>query len=297
LANLGAWGFLHDAVAADRHRTLFVGNFGNYGLTWDGRFSLVALLRAGKLSALARDLRRLARDSGRGLARTFAGELLVPGVPRPLRRLIHRLRGRDPDSVAHFSVLNPGFVADYRLAQQWRQQDFDPWWSASGWNAGRHRAYHMFDHAQYGRDGRALSGDIHGYEMRDPHADRRLLEFLLKVPEPIFRRHGIPRSFARAVLADRLPREILEERRKGAQSVNWFSNLNARRQDVVSELDRLDASPLAKRLVDLPRLRRLLQDWPADANAAERRVLEYRLALTRGVHVGRFIRWVEGGNA
>ena len=40
-----------------------------------------------------------------------------------------------------------------------------------------------------------------------------------------------------------------------------------------------------------------LQTDLADAQAAEKRRPEYRLALTRGIHVGRFIRWVEGGNA
>jgi len=55
--------------------------------------------------------------------------------------------------------------------------------------------------------------------------------------------------------------------------------------------------PLARRLIDLPRLKRLMAQWPKDANEAEARRGEYRLALARGVHVGRFIRWVEGGNA
>jgi asparagine synthase (glutamine-hydrolysing) len=113
----------------------------------------------------------------------------------------------------------------------------------------------------------------------------------------MYRRNGVPRSFARAVLADRLPPEILHERRRGLQGVTWFRNLNARRNDVAADLERLEASPLASRLVDLPRLKRLMQQWPEDENAAEKRRYEFRLALTRGVHVGRFIRWVEGGNA
>jgi hypothetical protein len=40
-----------------------------------------------------------------------------------------------------------------------------------------------------------------------------------------------------------------------------------------------------------------MAQWPKDANEAEGRMSEFRLALARGVHVGRFIRWVEGGNA
>jgi hypothetical protein len=50
-------------------------------------------------------------------------------------------------------------------------------------------------------------------------------------------------------------------------------------------------------MIDLPRLKRLMHEWPASAQAAESRKREYRLALWRGINVGRFIRWVEGGNA
>ena len=154
----------------------------------------------------------------------------------------------------------------------------------------------MFDYNQFGRDMGAEYKCIFGFERRDPHADRRLLEFLLAVPEPMYRRQGVSRSFARAALADRLPREILEERRSGRQGAAWFRRLSARRQDIADELERLDASPLARRLIDVRRLKRLMTKWPSDADDAEERRHEYRLLLSRGVHVGRFIRWVEGSN-
>ena len=133
--------------------------------------------------------------------------------------------------------------------------------------------------------------------MRDPHADRRLLEFALAVPEPMYRRNGVPRSFARQVLADRLPREIIDERRRGMNRPTWFRTLEARRANIAHDIERLEASPLARRLLDLPRLRRLMAEWPKDEQAAQECRLEYRLVLARGIHVGRFVRWVEGGNA
>jgi asparagine synthase (glutamine-hydrolysing) len=144
---------------------------------------------------------------------------------------------------------------------------------------------------------RAMSAESYGYEVRDPHADRRLLEFALSVPEPLYRRDGIPRSFARKVFADRLPREIVDERLRGANTPTWFRFLDARRQDIAADIDRLEASPTARRLIDLPRLKRLMAQWPKDEDTAEKRRDEFRLALARGVHVGRFVRWVEGGNA
>ena len=182
------------------------------------------------------------------------------------------------------------------MARQWREQGFDPWFGPRHTNAARWRAARVFDHNQYVSDIRAMSGEILGHEARDPHADRRLLEFALAVPEPMFRQGGVPRSFARRVLADRLPREIIDERRRGASNPTWFRSLDAKRADIARDIERMEASPLARRLIDLPRLKCLMAQWPKDKQAAESRVGEYRYALARGVHVGRFIRWVEGGN-
>ena len=294
---LGPHAFLYDAVVAAGHRALLVGNNGNFGLTWSGRFSLLALLRSGQIAAFARELNVLAKQSDRGLARTFGREAIMPMAPLPVWRLFHRLKGRDPDSVAHYSALDPAFIAEHDLPRQWQADGFDPWPSVNGWNPARYRAELLFDKNQVGRDFKGMSEDLRGFELRDPLGDRRLLEFVLAVPEPMFRRNGVPRSFARAVLADRLPREILEERRRGALAVTWFRRLDSRRQDLAAELERLGGSPLARRLLDLPRLKRMMEQWPADENAAELRHADYRAALSRGIHVGRFIQWVEGGNS
>ena len=294
--HLGWFGHLHDEATRSGHRVLLIGDMGNFGLTWGGVFSLIELLRAGEWGRFVPALRATARESGRGLARTLAGDVLIPAAPARLRRLVHRLRGRDPDRVARYSALNPDFIAEHGLARTWREQDFDPWFGRHSRDAARHRAYRLFDDNQMARDMFALSKEAFGIELRDPHADRRLLEFVLRVPEPLFARDGVPRSFARAVLADRLPREILGERLKGAQNPAWFRALDARRQDIAADVERLEASPLARRLIDVPRLKRLVAQWPKDEHAAQARVKDYRLALGRGVHVGRFVRWVEGGN-
>jgi asparagine synthase (glutamine-hydrolysing) len=288
---------LVDAVTRSGHDSMLIGNYGNFGLTWSGSCSLLALLQARKWGAFAREWRAVARESGRSTARTFAGEVLAPIAPVWMRRLVNRLRGRDPDSVAHFSTLNPAFILECGLARQWRTQGFDPWYGQPDWNAARWRALRVFDLNQYARDVRGMADEIFGFEIRDPHADRRLLEFTLAVPEPMFRRDGIPRSFARKVLADRLPREILDERRRGASAPTWFRTLDTRRQDLARDIEDLEASPLARRLLDIPRLKHLMAQWPKDKYEAENRRPEYRSALARGVHIGRFVRWVEGGNA
>ena len=294
---VGADPSLAEAVSRTGHRALLNGNYGNFGLTWAGALSLLELLRAGRWRGFLQDLHATARETNRSLARTFASDIIMPTAPPRMRRLIYRMRGRDPDSVAGHSALNPTFVADAGLARQWRQEGFDPWFGVDDSNPRSRRAYRLFDHNQYSRDIRGSVEEIFGYEPRDPHGDRRLLEFALSVPEPTYHRNGIQRWFARQVFADRLPRAILEERRRGANHPTWFRSLSAIRPQLAGDIERLEGSPLARRLLDLPRLKRLLTDWPENDNEAERRRSEYRLALARGIHVGRFIRWVEGGNA
>jgi asparagine synthase (glutamine-hydrolysing) len=295
-ANFGFFSFLDDAVAADGHRMLLTGRLGNYGLTWMGQHSLVDLLHRGQWRTLAHEFLALARETGIGPAGILKAEVLR-GAPGPLRRAMHRLRGRDPDSVAHYSALNPDFMAAQGLPAEWRKQGFDPWTAPAARDPARLRAQRMFDHNQFARDTQASSLQARDLEISDPHSDRRLLEFLLTVPESMFRRNGVARSFARSVLADRLPAEILNERRRGFQNANWFRRLDARRQAIAHEIDRLEGSPTARRLIDLPRLRQLVDRWPKDEHVAQRRIDEFGKALTRALHIGNFIRWVEGGNS
>ena len=80
---------------------------------------------------------------------------------------------------------------------------------------------------------------------RDPTADVRLLEFCLAVPTEQFLRDGMQRALARRALADRLPKQVLEEPRRGLQVADWHEDLTAVRDRVADELDRLEACPAA----------------------------------------------------
>jgi asparagine synthase (glutamine-hydrolysing) len=295
--NLGWFSYLYDAVAGDSYRMVLDGAFGNIGLTWDGKFALGALFRNGDWWTAARELSLMAAEEGVGLTRTLASHALLPNAPAVAIRLAHRLRGRDPHSVARYSALNPTFIAECDLVRQWQKVGFDPWFRKTGWASAPHRAFQLFDNNQPARDFLASLHERYGFEVCAPHADRRLLEFALRVPEPLYRRRGVPRSFARAIFADRLPREILYERRRGAQGGAWFRRLDARRRNIAEDVERFEESPLARRLLDLPRLKQLVGEWPADEHAALARDSDYKIVLSRAVHIGRFIRWVENGNA
>lgn len=295
--NFGWFAYLHDAVAAGGHKVLATGIHGNVGLTWPGLDFLWTLLSTGEWRRFARELKVVAAEYDQSLSHIFLSRIVLANMPASVHRAIHRLRGRDPYNVAGFSPLNPAFIAECDLPRHWREVGFDPWFRRSRSTLRRHRAAQVFDHNLPGRDLISLLDEQYGFQLRDPHADRRLLEFALSVPETVYRRDGVSRWFARQVFADRLPREILDERRRGAQGGAWFQRLDVRRQEIAAEVERLEASPLASRMLDVPRLKQLVDDWPKDDDEALKRHVDYKSVFYRGVHFGRFIRWVEGGNA
>jgi len=303
VTNMGWHGFLMDGVAAGGYSTLLDGNFGNQGLSWPGWLSHVDLWRSGRLLTLGRELRLRAHRTGQSLLSVARSEFFPWMAPSLARRLWHRRPGRAmPNGLGGYSSLNPQAVGALGLETAWRGSGFDPANVVSarvahrGYDGRQTRAFLTYDHNPLAREMSDLSGDLHGFESRSPLGDQRLLEFLLTVPETLFRRDGIERWFARQVLADRLPPDILTETRVGAQCPEWFSRLALKRGQLVRDVERLEASPLASRLLDLPRMKDLVARWPRDDAEAHRRKSEYRLLLARGVHVGRFIRWVEGGN-
>jgi len=284
-------------MAADGHRTVLFGMYGNHGMSWGGPYSLTELLRRGRPFEFAREFLAVAREADYGLLRTLASEVVMPAAPLRLRRLVRALQGRDPHDVRRLAALRKDFVAQAGLPSLWLAQSFDPWGGHRLRGGARRRIHRLFDRNQGTRDRWALSPEHRGLEMRDPYKDRRLAEFLVAVPEPLFRKNGVRRSFARRVFADRLPPEILNERRIGAQDVTWFRTLTARRAEIARDIDSIEASPLASRLIDVPRLKRLMAEWPKDEHAAQARAVDFKWVLTQGVYVGSFIRWVEGGNA
>ena len=78
---------------------------------------------------------------------------------------------------------------------------------------------------------------------------------------------------------------------------DWHEDLTAAREGVVDELDRLEACPAAAAALDLPRLRRLTENWPSGGWWEQSKVLiPYRYTLLRAIAVGHFLRRATGSN-
>ena len=136
----------------------------------------------------------------------------------------------------------------------------------------------------------------YGVTQTDPMNDRNVIELCLRIPEEQFMYGGQSRSLMRRAMNRVLSPQILQEQRRGIQSADWYVGLGRARDEIAEEIGRLEASPLAQRVLDIPRLRRLVDQWPKEG-LPPNATYDYRLTLSRGIAMGRFLRSIEGGNS
>lgn len=291
--NLCNWGWIEsiaDAARAENVRVMLSGDFGNIALSYDGLPLLANSIAAGRWGTAVTEAIALAR-SGAMRPRAVIGSSLAPLLPTWTLQLWDRCR-RVPDARAQVSALKAEhlkaverFAHSARWPSDVRRIRLD--------RAGRARALARLDTGQF-RLGLLAT---HGIDQRDPMMDKRLVEFCFAIPEEQFLRRGETRSLMRRVMEGTLPDAVRLETRRGLQAADWHETLNTSRDDIAAEIDRLEYSPLASRLLDLPRLKRLIHEWPSGEWNRPDIVTNYRLALLRAASAGRFIRSVEGGNA
>jgi len=292
--NYGWFAHMRDRAAEAGHRVLLTGQEGNFTLSWDGALAPFAWFTSLRGDLL---LRELLTVTGRGISwrRALAHQILQHLEPRAMRRWRYARQPGMRYGWESYSLVNPQFAAERRLHQRAILAGHEPT-LASPRDGRLARAAMIHGHHEQALDFAAFSPALHGVQLRHPLRDRRLVEFTLSLPETAFRGVGVRRLFARQVLADRLPTEIVGEQRPGTQSPDWFERLTARRDEIVGEAEAVSASALAARLIDTARLRRIVQTWPQAAEPASRPGYASMIAMDRALHLGRFIRWVEGAN-
>lgn len=285
----GVW---FDAILRDARgrglKVMLTGQCGNLGFSYDGMALLGRMLREGRLSALARTAFALVRQGTR--AGTVAALTFGPLLPRSALRGIARLRGKKPD-LASFTALHPDIIA--RMTERARATACDL--ADRSRDPAGMRTWAL-ERVDFGNSNKGALG-AWGVDVRDPAADRRLIELSLTMPPEQFLAGGIPRSLARRTLSDRLPRALLDERRKGYQAADWNEGLSAVRPALAEEIERIAAAPGAAALLDLQKMRRLLETWPREGWHQGHIVANYRLALLRGASAGHFIRRTAAGDA
>jgi len=268
-ANRGWIDAIYERAAGDDVRLLLNGDHGNLTVSWEGAGLLPGLLRQFRLARAVREARASVRSGrSRSAWRALAGQGLRPLLPAAVNGPIERLLASPQATAAlrweAYTLINPQFAAAHRLAERIRED----------------RAHHL---SAVGRDCWTVRRDVlvgvgalgselsagyrarYGIETRSPLADRRLVEFTLALPEDQHARGGETRLLIRRAMANRLPPEMLHNRLRGLQAADWFEQMTAERGVLVTEVARFERDDLTSRVLDLPRLRALLERWPTDA--------------------------------
>lgn len=282
------WGeAINDAARERGVRVLLTGQLGNFTLSHDGVPYLPQLLGAGRLVALGRLAYQLRARGWR--RRRIGAATLGPFLPPAVWTW---LTDRFGQSLAPgtYSALRQDAIVDLgaRAAASATDLSYRPW------RDGRTMRLWGLDRVDMGPYNKGtLAG--WGIDLRDPTADRRLVEWALNVPDEQYILGGAPRSLARRAFADRLPSILVDEHRRGYQAADWHVGATAALAELSAELDSIERCHPADALVDVEKLRALIADWP-DFAADDPRWNQpgitdrYRSMLLRGIAVGHFLR-------
>jgi asparagine synthase (glutamine-hydrolysing) len=276
-------------------RVLLTGDGGNLTFSWNGSGLLMECVRHGQWGRAWREAGAQVRcGHARATWRTFLGQGILPLLPAPLWAAAQRWREGKLTSPGPpwraYSAIHPVFAAEHRIEERARMAGHDFYFQPVH-DMPLMRWQGLVDGGTFAAAYRAMNG----VDFRPPTMDQRLVEFCFALPEEQFLREGLPRRLARLVMADRLPSEVLENRKRGLQAADWFVQLGKIRGRILHELVRLERSALARRALDLARVRRLVENWPQGGWGETRMMNEYYSLLPRGLMAGRFILWFEAG--
>jgi asparagine synthase (glutamine-hydrolysing) len=290
--------------AAERGITVMLeAAMGNATISETGILALPMLIRSGRVVAWLKLVRDLARKGLIGWPSIFwnSFNFLIPNAL--YHRLLERKYGAMVMPSRHSGLKHEHWRAVIRDAvgksSAFRSNDRA---LAGAWLRGSTSSLTNRLRILEGDDvGASLKGILGEWKIdyRDPTADRRLVEFSLRVPAEELIHGGEPRALIRQVLAERAPREVLDNRRRGYQAADWHEWLDKAREDVNDEIARIEMFDPTAELIDVARLRSLVDNWPQpgsrewnDADA----IADYRCCLLRSISAASFMRQAAGSN-
>jgi asparagine synthase (glutamine-hydrolysing) len=138
---------------------------------------------------------------------------------------------------------------------------------------------------------------MYGVAQRDPMAYRPLVEYCWGLPTRMFMRDGRMRWLAKEMARGIMPEEQRSNRLNGRWDADWHLRIGRRRNDLMAELNRLEADERFAGMIDFPRLRTSLENWPETTETDFRKYSIREFAVPRALLTARFVEYVDGRNA
>ena len=256
--------------------------FGNATVSFETPVAHTRYFRTGrwiKLFRLANNLRNQGDMSFKASLRHATAGLLPVAVQR---LFTPAMRSMNLD----FSPVHPRLAERYDL----RNRTFGSMFRESPTlEQDRRSLLGRFDFGTLNAASRALAR----VDPRDPMGDRRVIEFCYSLPVEQFVAGGQSRSLVRRVMRGRLPPATLGRYIRGQQGADWHLSHASALADFRADLELSESSAAAQHMLDLPRLKKLLDSWPDDGYGTRAISDAYDLALTRGIITGHFLRTSE----
>lgn len=274
------------------------GTFGNFTLSRAGEDIFLYLWRQRAWGALNRELGADGRSAA-GRLRRLMSEVIVPLGPHWLRDLRDRRRGDDDETRWQHINMARASVAERMNTRQRGVDTGSPFFTAGPLMTVDLFRWMMIDHGASDL-GESLAGlaALHGVEMRDPFADRRIVEWTMGLPEDQFYRNGVDRWLMRRMVDGMLPDSVRTNRRRGIQSCDWHLRMTRDLPRYRAEVEAIGDDADMAAMIDVDRLRGMIDAWPdqsiTDSRDPRRSALPVLLPLA--LQVGRFVLRVKGSN-
>lgn len=104
---------------------------------------------------------------------------------------------------------------------------------------------------------------MYGIELRDPFADRRLIEWSIGIPEDQFRHHGQKRWLIKRMMQGKLPNKVLHKPKDiGRQMPDWHLRISRDLPRIREELEHYKQDQDIAMILNIPKLQKLIDRWP-----------------------------------
>jgi asparagine synthase (glutamine-hydrolysing) len=263
---------------------VITGQCGNGTVSWTGPlWSVWPLVRRGQWNAIRRELAEALREEGWRRA-------LWQYAVKPLLRPLWRRRGRWTHPFGRlwmeYSAIHPQFARSLDLDRRMAQEGHDPSFCALPFGSPAER----LSINRFGRMSALAAlkevGVGFGLELRDPTADRRVIEFCMAIPDSQYGRRGRNRWLIRRAMRGRLADEVRLNTRKGFHAADIAMRVRDSRSEIAAALAKFQTNALARQVLDLPRMSGVLAglDRTVDRRARDGCVT----ILLRGLQAGLF---------
>ena len=288
----------HGLFAEARKRgcdILLLAEWGNYTFSDKGDWGFVEYFLKGHWRQLWLALANNPHDD-RTMLRRFTARCLVPLLPDSVWKLMMRIwHAGDKAQVEMMCPLR----REYRVASgaDQRLKDSGVLFERYQPRDRRHAQRLLFqNHDSETAEIYQAFEQMYGIAQRDPMAYRPFVEFCFGLPVEMFMRDGKLRWLAKEMAKGIMPEEQRTNLLNGRWDADWHLRIGRRRSDYLAELDRIEGDERLSAMLDIPRLRTALKDFPAQTELDKQKFFNAEFAVPRGLLTARFVNYVEGSN-